>query len=48
MRWGDVEWDHLGFSELACSEGIDGIRSPELAEAMDIQRVLQVTTDNGF
>jgi hypothetical protein len=30
--------DHLGIFELACSEGINGITSSQLAEAMTIQR----------
>jgi hypothetical protein len=39
MGLGMVIPDHLGALKLSCSEGINGIISPELAEAYAIRRV---------
>jgi hypothetical protein len=48
MGWGAVIRDHTGALKLACHEGIDGVYSPELAEALAVQRALQITKDKGF
>jgi hypothetical protein len=45
MGLGMVIPDHLGALKLSCSEGINGIISPELAEAYAIRRV---TREQGF
>jgi ribonuclease HI len=48
MGWGAVVRDHAGGLKLACNESINGILSPELAEATAIQRALSVSKDRGF
>jgi ribonuclease HI len=48
MGWGAVVRDHSGLLKLACSEGIPGIVSPEIAEATAIRRALVVAKDHGF
>ena len=48
MGWGAVIRDHLGALKLACSEGLAGITSPEIAEAVAIRNALMVSKDNGF
>jgi hypothetical protein len=48
MGWGAVVGDNDGKFLLACQEGIEGILSPELAEASAIWHALMVARDNGF
>ncbi|KAM0871325.1 hypothetical protein ACQ4PT_039455 [Festuca glaucescens] len=48
MGWGAVVRDHHGIMQFACHEGIAGVVSPELAEAMAVRRALVVTRDKGF
>jgi hypothetical protein len=46
--WGAVVHDHMGNFKISGSEGIEGIVSPELAEATAIQRALVMVRFNGF
>ena len=48
IGWGVIIRDHNGVFKLSCSESIDGLTSPELAEALAIRRALKITSDNGF
>jgi hypothetical protein len=48
MGWGAVIRDNNGVLKLSVAEGIDGITSPELAEAMAIRGALSTAFNNGF
>jgi hypothetical protein len=44
-----IGWaDHSGALKLACSEGVDGLVAPELAEALAVRRALALTREKGF
>jgi ribonuclease HI len=46
--WGMVVCNHAGSVKLTCSEGVSGMVSPELAEAIAVRQAMVVTRDNGF
>jgi ribonuclease HI len=48
VGWVAVIRDNNGVLKLSVAEGIDGITSPELAEAMAIRGALSIAFNNGF
>jgi hypothetical protein len=48
MGWGAVGRDHRGTLKFPISEGITGISSPEVAEAIAIRTALTFALNNGF
>jgi hypothetical protein len=48
MGWGAVVRDHHGTLKLTATEGIDGISTPEMAEALAIRGALSTVLSNRF